>query len=313
MTSLHSHHRLSLLCASLVPFILAAVACSKDSPVEDDPQGSTTSEPESPGSGGRHAGDPGAAGGAGGAGGETSDYVQPGTPVEVCEPGLVNPAVDLDSIHFYAGASGHLCTLPEFALEDEWGTACASAEDEAACLEEVERLASHSSDWGQYENFWEASWGLLVVTGAVDRIEALGGPVEDLESDTCGSFTRGGERWGSVFDDDDSSDDGAGGAGGANGTSKTLSDAVTKIADRDTLLKFLGTIDTPTEALMVMWAHGYRASCALTQDDDDYVASTNEMTSDCPVTHQRFEVRVTPDGVLSSIPIGEPSITEICY
>jgi hypothetical protein len=79
------------------------------------------------------------------------------------------------------------------------------------------------------------------------------------------------------------------------------------------VLPFLGLIDTPNEAALVMFANGRALpSCEMQREGDDYVADGTWQTSDCPITRQAFTLRVTPAGGFSEVAVGEPDASGGC-
>jgi hypothetical protein len=236
-----------------------------------------------------------------------------GEPISFTE-GL-NLAVAVDSIAFYEGSTQHLCIVPEYELVSDSGEACESTDDRASCADEVERLVQGSADWGKYENFFSASWGLLVVTGSTDLIAELGGPVQELTDGTCGSGDRGGPRLmgaGGVRPPlGEGGADGQGGMGGAP-SADPLSDSVTTISDRETLLTLLGTIDTTNEAALVMWANSFDPPCEISESGDGYTGRVTAMIGDCPITYQDFALHVAADGTFTASETGSPNETNVC-
>lgn len=211
-----------------------------------------------------------------------------------------------DSLAYYSGWSGHARTPPEFGLIEVAGTPCASAPDAAACLAQVERVRANAATWWHYDDFFSSTWTLLLATG-------LRGP--DLARlDRAPIVPRG-------FGYDESlttipvspnADAGVGDAGEVDAAAFGPS-PVTTIDDIDELLAFLGTIDTPNEAALVMFAHWRPlTTCSMERDGQDFVASGTWQISDCPITRQRFELRVTPSGVFSEVAMGEPESSSTC-
>jgi len=302
----------SLLLGSIVSSL--GVACDVGEPADAsggaENLGGAGGTPTATGGGGPTTGGSGGSGGAAPVVGVVVDTH------ELCdgESSLIDglmPAVELDSLSFYVGATDHLCTPPDYELAATEGTACAGADDAAACEDEVERIRAGSLDWGRYEDFFSASFGLLVATGTEDAIAELGGPVDALTVEDCGSFNRGGEQWPSESSDGEGTVGGMGGAGGAD--SSSLSDHVTKISDRETLLTLLGAIDTPEEAALVLWANSFNAPCTIEElEDGRYQALTAEQISDCPITHQDYQVQVSPDGEVTAVAVGAKRETDVC-
>lgn len=232
----------------------------------------------------------------------------------------LQPVVEVDSLAWYRAGTEHLCTAPTYdEAFSSTGEACKSARSAASCFEEVERLVSGSADWGQYEDFFSASWSLLVVTGAEAAIAELGGPVDVLTGDTCGSSERGGEPCCTGTPVDLANDGATGGtgaeqAGGAGGAAPMgpFSPNATTIADRETLLAFLGPVDTAAEGALVMWAHGFDPPCNVESIDGGYRAIVVRQISDCPVTDQDFELRVLTDGTLLETAASGPRESDWC-
>jgi hypothetical protein len=86
------------------------------------------------------------------------------------------------------------------------------------------------------------------------------------------------------------------------------------ILDQAQLLDFLGEIDTPNEAAMVLWGVGRPVACdaLFEQEDGSYFTSGEYTISICPVTTQRFDITVTSSGAVSQEAIGEPVETPVC-
>lgn len=53
-------------------------------------------------------------------------------------------------------------------------------------------------------------------------------------------------------------------------------------------------------------------TCAMERDEADFVATGIWQISSCPVTTQRLELRVTPDGVYSEVALGSPEDSGVC-
>jgi len=327
----HRNPAFSLLLGSIATSLGAA--CSLGVPVTDGAGGS---------SGG---GSPVGVGG--GAGGSTPNATVVATH-DFCLLGnsLVNglrPAVELDSLSLYGGGTEHLCTPPDYVLGPFVGAPCTGDYDYDNCLAEVERLRDGSADWGKYEDFWTASFALLVATGSQQAIARLGGPVETLTGDECGTWTRGvfpafdpDEAAGGTSGETDAGGTGAtggtsgyddspgvggndgyeyhfspGGAGGVDGG--PVSENATTIADRETLLTLLGTIDTVSEGALVAWANNFTVPCSIdVLADGRYRFATTEQINDCPVTHQDYSVVVTPAGEVTSSLVGEARESDLC-
>lgn len=188
---------------------------------------------------------------------------------------------DYDSLAYYAAAP----TPPRFDLVELAGEPCASASDPASCSARVEdvRQAALRNDHSHV-----IPGALLLATG-VD-----GSHREQLEQQTI------------TVSEPTSAPAGDGASAASD---------VTTIDDIDELLAFLGRIDTPNEAALIMSANeGPGVSCNLQLDGRDYVADVEGAVGDslCPPTLQRYEMRVTPDGVYSKTAVGSPYLGTGC-
>lgn len=296
---------LSLLLSSLVASCVSG--CGQDSAPTGDGSGGASSGGASP-TGAMGGVDPGGSDQGTGGNGPEENWVR----VEGLEckslPSVkgLNPAVELDSLSFYSAWTLHLCDPPALGLVETEGTICDSSEAAELCQSEVERLRAGSLGWAKYENFFEASFGLLVATGSEVNIARLGGPVDELRDGKCGSFSRGQEGWGALRPEESGSAGGAGGAGDAPWLGPSLSAEATSIRDLATLRQLLGKIDTGNEALLMFWANNHDPRCEVYLDGDDYVTVATLQINDCPFTDQDFELRITPDGEFSEAAVGEP-------
>jgi hypothetical protein len=82
----------------------------------------------------------------------------------------------------------------------------------------------------------------------------------------------------------------------------TEGDTVERFSMPSELTTFLGAIDTPNEALIVLWQQGYDVVCGETTvraESDGYEVVTTIMISDCPVMTERRRVHVSRSGVLT--------------
>lgn len=87
----------------------------------------------------------------------------------------------------------------------------------------------------------------------------------------------------------------------------TRGNEVGVIKTREELTAFLGTIDTPNEAALLLWAHGRPTTCdGLTESDGTYHTEGVWTVSDCPFTDQELSVSVAPDGTVEETELGEP-------
>jgi hypothetical protein len=91
-------------------------------------------------------------------------------------------------------------------------------------------------------------------------------------------------------------------------------DEVGYLVDQDQLLAFLGTIDTPNEAALVLWGLNREAQCANLRElqDGSYWSTGDYETDLCPVTTQHFELTVARDGRVSEIAVGDPVESDVC-
>jgi hypothetical protein len=86
------------------------------------------------------------------------------------------------------------------------------------------------------------------------------------------------------------------------------------VLDQQQLLDFLGEIDTPNEAAMVLWGVYRPVACdALFEEEDgSYFTSGEYSVSICPVTNQRFDITISPTGVVNQQAVGSPVEEPIC-
>jgi hypothetical protein len=93
----------------------------------------------------------------------------------------------------------------------------------------------------------------------------------------------------------------------------TRDDGVYGFGDTAGMLDFLGPIDTPNEAALVLWAADRPVACdALFEEATGYRAMSHYMVSDCPISEQEVEVHVTPDGKVSETNQGPPVESNAC-
>ncbi len=227
----------------------------------------------------------------------------------------LNAAYAYDSLAYYSGRTDHARTPPDFELVELTGEPCATASDPAACEAEVEHARAQSASWWHYDDFFTSSWTLLLAT-------SVKGPNPDaLNRVVTEWFTQPGrEAYVSrplaarAADVDlpapPPSDAGAPSPDAGDAQLTAPSDAglpVVTIDYLDELTEFLGRIDTPNEAALIMFAHDRPIGCAMQMEGEDYVANGTWQISDCPITSQQFELRVTPDGTFSEVRVGLPS------
>ncbi len=90
----------------------------------------------------------------------------------------------------------------------------------------------------------------------------------------------------------------------------TSGDTVGVIDDANELLAFLGTIDTPNEAALVLWTINRQVGCStINQDESDFYARGTWQVSDCPFTNQELLLHVAPDGTTEQTAVGKPVVT----
>lgn len=317
-------HLLSLLLGSIATG--SGAACNWTTPLDGDGPGTGGAA----GSFGTDGDGPPTGGGGGGTGGAPVVNAPVVATHQLCDGAAslidgLDLAVEVDSISEYHGRTDHICNAPDYELTSQIGTPCASAAEEAACLDEIERLRAGSADWGKYEDFWNASFGLLVVTGSEAAIAELGGPVETLTGAECGTWGRGAIP---AKEPDDSGAPGSGGdsgaagpyygepnegLGGQGGASAPSSNHVTTVADRETLLALVGAINTASEAALVFWANDFSAPCSVEElEGGIYQMATTEQVNDCPVTEQDYRVQVSAQGGVAWTPVGSPRESDVC-
>ena len=224
------------------------------------------------------------------------------------------PAYTYDSLAYYTGRSGHPRIAPEFELVELAGEPCASAADVAACREQVENVRAGAATWWHYDNFYVSTWSLLLATGVEgpDRAALERGLVvpRGFGYDETLTHVPPAPAGDAGASDAGAADAGAGDAGGDAALDRS---PVTTIDDVDELLAFLGPIDTPNEAALVMYAHNRPlTSCAMERDGAGFVASGTWQISDCPITTQSLELRVTPDGIFSELEVGSANVSAVC-
>jgi hypothetical protein len=87
-------------------------------------------------------------------------------------------------------------------------------------------------------------------------------------------------------------------------------DEVGIVYDADDLRAFLGPIDTPNEAAVILWSTGFPLACgSINEDDSGYHARDTWEVNDCPFTDQELILHVAPDGTISQTAVGEPVVT----
>ncbi len=235
----------------------------------------------------------------------------------------LNAAYRYDSLAYYSGYSGHARIPPDFMLVEVEGEPCASAGDLAACTAEVEYARAQSASWWHYDDFFSSSWTLLLATSVQgDHLDALNRVVEEWYTQPgYGAYVSRPLRGTSpdlLLQAPPPSDAGAapidaGSASADAGAAPPLSELpVVTIDYLDELTEFLGRIDTPNEAALIMFAHGRPIECAMQRDGEDYVASGTWQVSDCPISSQKYELRVSPDGTFTQVEVGKPMVSGSC-
>jgi hypothetical protein len=94
----------------------------------------------------------------------------------------------------------------------------------------------------------------------------------------------------------------------------TRGDSVGHILDQEQLLAFLGPIDTPNEAALVLWGVNRPIQCSTLYElpDGSYAASGEYTTEICPVTTQQFDLNVSSTGDVTQTAVGSPNVTNLC-
>ncbi|MEY2931764.1 MAG: hypothetical protein RL033_2513 [Pseudomonadota bacterium] len=236
----------------------------------------------------------------------------------------LNAAYGYDSLAYYNGSTDHARTPPDFALVELAGAPCATSADAAACTAEVEHARAQSASWWHYDDFFSSSWTLLLATSVRGpRPEALNRVVEEWFTQpgrgayvsrplsSTGGAPAPTEALAAPPPDAGAPLTDAGGTSADAGPAEPLPGTaaglpVVTIDYLDELTEFLGSIDTPNEAALIMFANGRPIECAMEREGQDYVASGTWQVSDCPVTSQKYELRVTPEGTFTQVAIGKP-------
>jgi hypothetical protein len=239
----------------------------------------------------------------------------------------LNPAYAYDSLAYYTGFTGHARTPPDFTLVELDGEPCATSPDPAACVAEVEYARAQSASWWHYDDFFASSWTLLLATSVKGpRLDALNRVVEEWYTQpgrgayVSRSLSNGNDNGApppqgelpapppEALDAGASlADAGAASNAGAAEPPPGAALPVVTLDYLDELTEFLGRIDTPNEAALIMFAQGRPIQCAMQREGEDYVASGTWQVSDCPITSQKFELRVTPEGTFEQVAVGNPS------
>jgi hypothetical protein len=95
--------------------------------------------------------------------------------------------------------------------------------------------------------------------------------------------------------------------------SYTRGDDVGAIGSVEQLRQVLGSIDTPNEAAVWLYANDRAVNCdGLETLPDGYLAHINKELSDCPISYQPTDVKVTPNGTLTETVVGEIVMTNAC-
>jgi hypothetical protein len=246
----------------------------------------------------------------------------------VCRDGVpsrvrgLHPDYRVDSLAYYTGASSHARVPPEFALVEVAGEPCGSSSQHEACNAEVEHARAVSASWWHYDDFFSSSWTLLLAT-------SVRGPSADVLNRVIDSWWTQPGRGAYVTRPLAAASAGDAGlpwpdAGADAGLDSGLSTGsaplppgdelpVVTIDYLDELLPFLGRIDTPNEAALIMFASGRPLlSCAMQREGDDYIAAGTWQIGDCPITTQAFTLRVTAEGDFSEVAVGEPDASSGC-
>ena len=88
----------------------------------------------------------------------------------------------------------------------------------------------------------------------------------------------------------------------------TAGDRVGWVSTAAELKAFLGPIDSPADARLVVWQEGYDVDCDIQEDESGYLLRAREEVSHCPKTIGHYELRVGRDGAVSKVSerLGEP-------
>jgi hypothetical protein len=94
---------------------------------------------------------------------------------------------------------------------------------------------------------------------------------------------------------------------GAVHITTTNGDTVATFTSDQELLEFLGTVDTPHEALLVALFDGKAPMCgdptlgSAREVTDGYEVVVTQITNDCPIEYSRFLLHVATDGTVTSL------------
>jgi hypothetical protein len=227
----------------------------------------------------------------------------------------MNAAYSYDSFAYYTGSTSHARVPPDFELVEIDGDPCARSFDHAACMAEVEHARAQSASWWHYDDFWSSTWTLLLATTVKGpHHEALNKVVDEWYAQPGRGAYVSRPLSGLPAAPSDAGPADGGGVPAADSGGPPLSEVlpVVTIDYIDELIEFLGRIDTPNEAALVMFANGRPVGCAMEQEGEDYIARGSWQISDCPITQQAFELRVTPEGTISQVAVGEPISSGAC-
>ncbi len=185
----------------------------------------------------------------------------------------MNPVRTVDSFAMYSGVSMEWPPVrPPLEVVEQYGTPCTSSSSPESCLEIVDEAVATDPTFTASDYFEGTTYQLFMATGP--DVKHLSG--------MAGAASTSGE------------------------------DDVLPIATAPAMLEFLGEIDTPNEAALVMWLNGREIGCELFLDGDEWMARGRYQISDCPFTYQDFELRVGEDGSYSEQAVGEPEETGGC-
>ena len=71
------------------------------------------------------------------------------------------------------------------------------------------------------------------------------------------------------------------------------------VLTQDTLLAYLGPIDTAAEARLLAWSKGFNVSCSPALDGQVYVVQATQDMSDCPIQTDTVSIQIDAQGVMT--------------
>ncbi len=90
----------------------------------------------------------------------------------------------------------------------------------------------------------------------------------------------------------------------------TAGDRVGWVSNAAELRAFLGPIDSPADARLILWQEGYDVDCEIDEDEGGYALRARKVVNHCPETIRHYELRVGRDGAVSKVSerLGEPGV-----